>query len=278
MFNKLWSNAAYAGSSEGICATAIYRDQWSGFEGAPKSAVVNIDAPVSFLHGGLGLSVLALDELGSENTLNIKLSYAFRFNVGAGNLALGIDAGFLQKSIDGFGTGDYIDPNDPVIPESGQSGSVIPDMGAGIYYNSDKLYIGASASHLTEPVIEYGDFKTEMARHYYFMAGYRFEFSPALSLIPSVHVKNVADQTQADINANLHFNNRFWIGASYRLEDAAIVMAGLNILPNLRLGYSYDMTMSDLQDYSNGTHEVMLNYCYYIKKKIKPINRNVRFL
>ncbi|HEX5002990.1 MAG TPA: type IX secretion system membrane protein PorP/SprF [Bacteroidia bacterium] len=278
MFNRLWANAAYAGSSDGICATAIYRDQWSGFDGAPKTGILNIDAPVRALHGGLGLSVLAADELGAENSLNVKLSYAFRFNVGSGNLAIGADFGFLQKSLDGFSAGDYIDPNDPVIPSSSQSGSVIPDIGAGVYFNSDKLYIGASASHLTEPKVEYGDFSTVMARHYYFMAGYRLEFSPSLSLIPSVFVKNVADETQADINANLHFNNRFWVGASYRLEDAIVVMAGLNILSNLRLGYSYDITTSDLQDYSNGTHEVMLNYCFYIKKKIKPINRNVRFL
>jgi len=276
MFNKLYTNPAYAGSSEGICGTLMYRDQWGGFDGAPKTGVFSLDAPVNFLHGGLGLTVLAADELGFENTFAVKLAYAFRFNVGQGNLALGIDAGLLQKSIDG--DFKFNDPGDPIIPTSDVSGSVIPDLGAGIYYNSDKLYLGASASHLAESEVDYGDFTTKMARHYYFMGGYRIDFSPSISLTPSVFVKNVADQTQLDINANLFFNNRFWIGGSYRLEDAIVLMAGLNITPNLRLGYSYDLTTSELKDYSSGTHEIMLGYCYKIKKKITPIIRNVRFL
>jgi type IX secretion system PorP/SprF family membrane protein len=276
MFNKLYTNPAYAGSNDGICGTLIYRDQWSGFEGSPTTGLFSIDAPVNFLHGGLGLTIMATDELGFENTFGVKLAYAFRFNVGSGNLAIGVDAGLLQKSIDG--DFKFNDPNDPIIPTSSVSGSVLPDLGAGIYYNSDKLYVGASMSHLLESEVDYGDFTTTMARHIYATAGYRLEFSPSLSLTPSFHLKNVADQTQLDINANLHINNRFWIGGSYRLEDAIILMAGLNITPNLRLGYSYDMTTSDLKDYSNGSHEIMLGYCYKIKKKITPIIRNVRFM
>jgi len=276
MFNRLYVNPAYAGSSDGICATLLYRNQWTGFDGAPKTGVLGVDAPINALHGGLGLSVMAADEIGFENTLLVKLAYAFRFNIGQGNLALGVDAGFLQKSLDG--DWEPTDPDDEVIPESSVSGNALPDLGAGLYYNSDKLYIGASASHLLEPEIELDPNKIKMARHYYFMAGYRIEFSPAVSLIPSVHIKNVVDQTQMDFNANLHFNNRFWVGASYRLEDAIVAMAGLNITPNLRLGYSYDITTSDLKDYSSGTHEIMLGYCYKIKKKITPIIRNVRFL
>jgi type IX secretion system PorP/SprF family membrane protein len=276
MFNKLYANPAYAGSSDGICGTLLYRNQWTGFDGAPKTGVFSLDAPVNFLHGGLGLTILAADELGFENTFAVKLAYAFRFNIGQGNLALGLDAGLLQKSLDG--DFKFNDPGDPIIPTSSVSGSVFPDLGAGIYYNSDKLYLGASMSHLLESEVDYGDFTSTMARHIYAMGGYRFEFSPSLSLTPSVFLKNVADQTQLDINANLHINNRFWVGASYRLEDAMVILAGLNITPNLRLGYSYDLTTSDLKDYSNGTHEIMLGYCYKIKKKITPIIRNVRFL
>jgi|SRR5688572_4424205 len=277
MFNRLYTNPAYAGSSDGICGTLMYRDQWTGFDGSPKSGLFTVDAPVNFLHGGLGISVLAADELGFEKTFQAKLAYAFRFNIGQGNLAIGIDAGMVQKSLDGDWKYDQTQGTDPLVPTESVSGNVF-DMGAGIYYNSDKLYLGASATHLTEGEIDYDDFTTQLVRHYYFMGGYRIEFSPAVSLTPSFHVKNVEDQTQVDINANLHFNNRFWIGGSYRLEDAFVILAGLNITPNLRLGYSYDVTTSDLQDYSSGSHEVMLGYCYKIKKKITPINRNVRFL
>ena len=276
MYNKLYVNPAFAGASGGICGTLLYRNQWTGFDGAPKTGVLSVDAAVKPLHGGLGLTVMAADELGFENTLMAKLAYAFRFNLASGELAIGVDAGFLRKSLDG----DFIfnDPGDNVIPTGSVSGSMIPDLGAGLYYNSDKLYVGASMSHITEGEIDYGDFKTELARHYYGMIGYRIDFSPSLALTPSVFVKNVASETQVDANANLMINERFWLGGSYRIDDAIIILAGINITPNLRLGYSYDITTSDLQDSSSGTHEVMLGYCHYFKPKITPILRNVRFL
>jgi hypothetical protein len=78
---------------------------------------------------------------------------------------------------------------------------------------------------------------------------------------------------------NLMINNRFWVGAGYRLQDAVIVTAGLEIMPNLKLGYSYDYTTSDIRTYSSGTHEVMLGYCFRPNKPIKRMfHRNVRML
>src|SRR5687767_14316517 len=129
MFNRLYVNPAYAGSSDGICATLLYRNQWTGFDGAPKTGVLGVDAPINALHGGLGLSVMAADEIGLENTLLVTLAYAFRFNIGQGNLALGVDAGFLQKSLDG--DWEPTDPDDDVIPENSVSGNALPDLGAG---------------------------------------------------------------------------------------------------------------------------------------------------
>jgi type IX secretion system PorP/SprF family membrane protein len=276
MYNKLYVNPAYAGSSGGLCGTLLYRNQWTGFDGAPKTGVVSVDAAVKPLHGGVGLTVMAADELGFENTLMAKLAYAFRFNLASGELAIGVDAGFLQKSLDG----NFIfnDPNDNVIPTSSVSGSMIPDLGAGLYYNSDKFYVGASMSHITEGEVDFGDFKSELVRHYYGMIGYRIDMSPSLSLTPSVFVKNVVSETQVDLNANLAIKERVWLGGSYRIDDAIIILAGINITPNLRLGYSYDITTSDLKDSNDGTHEIMLGYCYYFKPKVTPILRNVRFL
>ncbi len=276
MYNKLFVNPAVAGSNGGLCGTLLYRNQWTGFEGAPKTGLLSVDAAVRPLHGGLGLTVMGLDELGFENTLMVKLAYAYRFPLATGQLAIGVDAAFIQKSLDG--DFKYNDPNDNVIPTGSVSGSAIPDMGAGLYYNSDKLYVGASMSHIGEGTIDFGDFKSELARHYYGMIGYRIDISPSLGLTPSVFVKNVKSETQVDANANLMIKDRFWIGGSYRLEDAIIVMAGINITPNLRLGYSYDITTSDLKDSNDGTHEIMLGYCYYFKPKVTPILRNVRFL
>lgn len=276
MFNRLYPNPAFAGSNDAICATAIYRNQWVDFDGAPKTGLISIDAPVRFLHGGLGLTVM-LDEIGFENTVNAKLAYALRFNnVLGGKLAFGADAGFLQKSIDG----DWIatDMGDPSIPAGSVSQGVF-DLGAGVYFNSEKVYLGVSALHLNEAEIKFDDAKTDLARHLYGMAGIKFDLSPSLSLTPSTHIKIDDASTQIDFNMNLRINDRFWVGGSYRLEDAIIGLVGLNITDKLKLGYSFDITTSDLKTYSSGTHEFMLGYCFnIIKTRTTFMNRNVRFL
>ncbi|NNC84574.1 MAG: type IX secretion system membrane protein PorP/SprF [Bacteroidia bacterium] len=278
MFNKLYPNPAFAGSNGAICATAIYRNQWLDFEGAPQTGLISIDAPVEFLHGGLGLTVM-LDEIGFENTLNAKLAYALRFDIGNSKLAIGADGGYYQKSIDGNWEPGQV--GDPTIPAGSVSNGVF-DLGAGIYLNSDKFYLGASALHLNEAEIEFDDqnkTSTNLVRHMYGMAGYSFPLTTQLTLTPSTHIKLDETSTQVDLNMNLLINDRFWVGGSYRLEDAIIAMAGLHLTEKLKLGYSYDITTSDLKTYSSGTHEVMLGYCLNIvKTRSTFMNRNVRFL
>lgn len=275
MFNRLYVNPATAGSNEAICGHILYRSQWVSYDEAPKTGVLSLDAPLANNKIGIGLSV-ATDKLGFENTLQGKLAGAYRMDLGSGKLALGVDFDFMQHQIDG----DFIapeTPNDPAIPQNSVSGTAF-DLGAGLYYNSEKFYIGASATHLLESDVDLDQFSKVFERHYYGMLGVNFDLNPTVSLRPSVFVKNVTDNTTFDINLNAHFNDRFWLGASYRNEDAIVALAGLNITERLRVGYSYDITMSDLKDYSNGSHEFMLGYCFTVKKKITPVIKNVRFL
>jgi type IX secretion system PorP/SprF family membrane protein len=110
------------------------------------------------------------------------------------------------------------------------------------------------------------------------MIGYTIDLTPTVALKPMVFVKNVTDNTTFDVNLNAHFNDRFWVGVSYRNEDAIVGLLGLNITEKLRLGYSYDFTTSDVKDYSDGTHEIMLGYCFNVKKRVPVSIRNVRFL
>ena len=105
-----------------------------------------------------------------------------------------------------------------------------------------------------------------------------FDVSPSVALKPSVFVKTTEGNTTFDVNLNAHFNNRFWLGASYRNEDALVALLGMNVTDKLRVGYSYDFTTSKLKDYSDGTHEIMLGYCFTVKKKVTPVIRNVRYL
>ena len=281
MYNLLQPNPATAGANDAICASLLYRNQWVDFDRAPKTFLLSVDAPFEILHGGLGVTVMA-DELGYEKSINAKLAYALRFDVGAGKIAIGADAGLLQKSQKGGlatsgGVFIPIEPNDPLIPKSDVSGSKL-DLGAGAFYNSEHLYVGFSATHLLEGNVNYGDFKTEVVRHLYGTIGASLDLTPSVALKPSVFVKSISAKTIADINVNVHFNNRFWLGGSYRLKDAIVIMAGVTLVQNLRIGYSYDVTTSPIKNYSNGTHEITLGYCYKINKKVPPVIKNVRFL
>ncbi|MFM9052240.1 MAG: type IX secretion system membrane protein PorP/SprF [Bacteroidota bacterium] len=276
MFARLPINAGYAGANDAICASLLYRNQWTGFGGEPKTALLSFDTPVDALHGGVGLSVYAADRLGAENNLNIRGAYAYRMNLGSGNLGLGVDFGYYQKSV----SADFVynDLGDNRIPSNGASGGSL-DLGFGLYYNSEKLYVGISSTHLQEGEITYDNIRTKLARHYWLMAGYSAELSPSLTLKPALLVKTDAVSTQFDLNANLLINNKFWIGGGYRLEDAIVIMAGLEIVPNLKLGYSYDYTTSAIRTFSSGTHEIMLGYCFKpVKVTKRTYHRNVRML
>lgn len=279
MFNKLFVNPASAGASGAYCGSLLYRSQWAGYDpsGQPKTGVLSLDGPVKFLHGGLGLNILS-DQLGFEKTIGVKLAYSFHLNVGeSGKLGIGLDAGYMQKSVDGKKYKPN-DPNDPFVPTQTVKGSVLPDLGAGIYYAGRRLYAGISASHLTEGEIDLTVTKYNLARHIYGTLGYRFDITPTIGLTPSVFVKNDGATTQVDGNLMAMFNDKFWLGASYRLEDAIVVMAGFNVLNGLRIGYSYDITSSQLKNYSDGSHEVTLGYCFNPKKKPILRNINVRYL
>jgi type IX secretion system PorP/SprF family membrane protein len=281
MFNRLQPNPATAGSNDAICGNVIFRTQWTGFDGAPKTGLISLDAPVSFLHGGLGLTIMT-DKLGFEKSLVAKLAYALRFKVGAGNLAFGVDGGVIQKSLEGglAGQGGVFNPyqpDDPLIPLNNVSGSQF-DVGAGAFFNSEHFYAGFSALHLTEPEVNYGEASTKVVRNLYGTIGASLDLTPSIALRPSVFVKSISAKTIAEFNLNAHFNNRFWIGGSYRLDDAIVAMIGVTVIENLRIGYSYDITTSSLKDYNNGSHEITLGYCYKIKQKIPPMIRNVRYL
>jgi type IX secretion system PorP/SprF family membrane protein len=279
MYNRLYTNPGYAGSNGGICATAILREQWSGFDGNPQTGVLTVESEVKAIHGGVGLSV-TLDRLGAESTIAAKLAYAFRLDLGPGTLGIGIEAGIISRSLDGSKL-IAIDESDPTVPTGSTSG-LVPDFGFGLYYHTDKLYFGVSSSHLSQ-----GDFSLEtpggskiynVARHYYAMAGYNYDITPTLQLRPSLFLKSDAASTQFDVNLTLMYNQLVFAGVSYRVDDAVIAMAGVH-WNGFKLGYSYDITTSQLNNYSNGSHEIMLGYCYkWPTPSINQQYRNVRFL
>ena len=292
MFNRLDVNPAYAGTNQALCAVLLYRQQWTNFPGAPKTGLFSVDYG-EILHGGLGLTAYQ-DQLGFDKTFAAKLAYSFHWILGPGMLGVGLNAGVMQKSL----TGNFIAPDgtssaanngiDPSIPWTGASRTTY-DVGFGLYYTTNKLYVGISSDHLPDQSISktqafgpkpqkifHYDYK--YARHYYIMAGYTFDLGPSFDLTPSVLAKSDAVSTQLDVNAIVRWNKMVFLGASYRLQDAIVAIVGLE-WKGFKFGYSYDITTSHIKNYSNGTHEIMLGYCHKFVKPPKPHGHmNERFL
>jgi type IX secretion system PorP/SprF family membrane protein len=292
MFNKLDMNPGYSGTDKALCATAIYRDQWVNFPGAPKTGLISLDAYVPQIHGGLGLTVCS-DELGFNNTLFAQLAYSYNMVLGTGTLGIGANIGLQQMSLNG--TWIATDPvaQDAAIPVGKVSNSAF-DLGFGLYYRNDAgMFFGLSSTHLPETSISKngadgtdvlaglsspGNFSYQLIRHYYVMAGYPIPLNPDIKIIPALLAKTDGSTTQVDINARFMWQDKYWFGMSYRIQDAIIFMAGFEY-KNFTVGYSFDLTTSALKSYSSDTHEIVLKYCFKPFKTPEPSRHsNVRFV
>lgn len=290
MFNRLAVNPAYAGMNKALCGTLLYRQQWTAFPGAPKTGLLSVDFG-EVLFGGVGLTI-DQDQLGFDKTLKAKLAYSFHLPVGPGTLGIGLDAGMIQKQI----KGDFIAPDgtttsggggtDQAIPWTGTSATTY-DVGFGLYYTTNRLYVGLSSLHLPEQTLAKTgsgyDFNYKVARHYYIMAGYTFQLGQQFDLTPSVLAKSDASATQLDLNLIAKWNKMIFAGFSYRISDAMVAIVGLekSFTPKVtaKFGYSYDITTSTIKNHSSGSHEIMLGFCYKIKAESKQTSHmNVRFL
>ena len=281
MFNQLSYNPAFAGSVGAICATGLVRQQWVGFDGAPASYSINIHSPVNILHGGVGASIYQ-DQLGPQKEIGVKLMYAYRTDLGMGNLGIGASVGFLNGSIDfsQFTDETIRDPGDVILDSQEEQSDMILDFGFGIHYVvPEKFYVALSTTRLSEQRSETLKYSTK--RHYYLNAGYEFSFpsNPAIVIEPSLLIKSDGVKTQYDIAGLLKYNNRVWGGVSYsaiRNMDPLSVLVGLKI-KDVRIGYAYTIPTSKIG--SSGSHEVMVNYCFKLNfDKGRRSYKNTRFL
>jgi len=274
MFNKLANNPGFTGSRGDISTSILHRSQWMGFEGAPSTQNFSIDAALPFLYGGVGLNIVK-DNIAGFSNLGLQASYAYRTELGIGQIGMGMSVGMFQSGLDG----GFLNPSssgDPVIPTGDVSGSSL-DLGAGVYYNTRDIYIGISSSLLTAPTIEWADGdQFSLERHYFLIAGYTHELNSSLLLLPSIYLKSDGATSQFDVNTSLKYNNKMWGGVSYRLDEGLILLAGMNVNEDLRFGLGYDLTM--LNPLGNSL-EVMLGYNFKINydKQVSKY-KNPRFL
>lgn len=285
MFNQMTFNPGFAGSTGGICVNGLIREQWIGFkdnEGnkiAPESIFLTVDAPVKFLHGALGGSILS-ERIGFFNNIGVKIGYAFRMDLGAGEFSAGIQANLMNYRID-FSKfdGHIIDPNDPVFVEANEKTDLTIDADLGLYYEvPDKYYIGFSSGQLFQSKAKNSYY--QQRRTYYLTGGYNWMLPnhPSFEIKPSAIFVYDGAAFTFNIAALVAYNKKFWGGLEYRFQDAIAVLVGANI-KSFHVGISYDINTSALSRYNSGSIEVMLGYCFKIEvEKYRKRYKNTRFL
>ena len=261
MFNGLYLNPAYAGSHDYWSSTLTFRNQWVGLEGAPETAIAAVDGPISAKNMGLGL-ILLHDKIGvtRQNTAILNYAYQLKLNKNS-KLAFGINAGFSQ--FNARLTDLTVWDQDQVF-DSDITSKVIPRLGVGAYYFGKKHYVGISIPTLFAYQKDL-NFNFDLSRasflrrHYLLTAGYVFDVAKNLKLKPSVLFKYVENTPlEVDFNLSAVYQNKFWLGTSFRTYDAVAVILEYQTNSFFRVGYSYDITVSKLRKYSNGSHEIMI--------------------
>ena len=261
MFNGLVLNPAYTGSRDQLSMTFIGRRQWVGMEGAPATESFGIHAPFSNKRGGIGLTAVH-DKIGFQEEVDVNMTYAFRIPLGPKhNLAMGILGGVKYHEL-AFSQISTRDPGDPAF--NGQDVYLWkPNFGAGIYYHSEWAYLGFSSPNLlaNRQSRQLPDESREGVgtNHYYATGGLVVKLTEGIKVKPSLLMRAVRGAPVGwDFNLGFLFADRVWAGASYRVQDAWVLMAEFQLTQQLRIGYSYDRTFSPLATYGSGSHELRL--------------------
>jgi len=284
MFLAPFYNPGAVGSTDKICLGAAFRNQWTGLPDAPVTTIFTANMPVNLLGRSHGIGVTLMnDNLAFNNDFLFSASYAFRIDLGMGSMGIGANVGLANQSLTPTWNGaDIITPDsDDAIPKSG--GSVFGfDMGLGVYYNTDNLYIGVSTSHLNQTSFDYPEEVAEakLIRHYYLMAGYNIQLTnPMFEIMPSVMVQTDGRSNLVYLNTNLRYNKRFWGGVSYSVRGALTALFGIELMNGIKIGYSYDFELSPLLKYNSGSHEVTVRYCFDLSVDRSPQKyKSIRFL
>ncbi len=280
MFSNVANNPGAAGMDGLISANLISHDQWIGWDGAPKTRLLSVDAPFNLFNIDQGAALTICDDrLGFEKNFNAKLAYSFHKAIGAGKLGIGVDLGILNKAIDTDSL-KYPDGTDENVFGDSPNKTAF-DIGAGAFFIYENLYTGLSMTHINRPTLVYGaSGKYKLKSHYSLTAGYNMLLSNTLiEMVPSFLIKTDITTAQFDINLLFKYNKKTWAGVSYRNKDAVVLFAGTSIINNVKIGLAYDITISKMQSGSNGTIEVYVGYSFYFERTPKVQQyRSVRFL
>ena len=261
-------NPAYAGSKELLNLMVVSRNQWVSMPDAPVTNSFLMNSPIKESNMGLGFSLLS-DKIGPIKQTGLYVDYAYRLYFSNQRvLSLGMKGGvnFYDARLTNLSTND---PNDPVFAND-INRNFLPNLGVGAFFYSNRYYIGLSLPKLIENEINKNAVSTQNVSkeqmHLFFMTGYVFDVNKIVKFKPSLFAKYVKNAPISfDIGGTFLFYDKLWLGAIYRVSDSFAGLFQLQVTNQLKIGYSYDLPISQLGAYNNGTHEVMINFDFNLK-------------
>ncbi len=272
MFNSLVLNPAYAGSREVGSALAYYRHQWADISTAPRDFSFSIHSPFK-TNSGIGFFAES-DWIGVHNRLSAFASYSYRIKVGTSSqLSLGLQGGFLRYSSN-FTELENLEDNGDFVFDTDQS-RFLPNFGLGVFFYSNKGYIGLSVPHLLQSnIVELSDSSSAsklspQERHYFLTAGTVLTLDKHLKIRPSVMLK-AAPLSHAPISVDISLafiiKNKVLLGAAHRFTDSFSFFLEYQINQQIRAGYAYDFPLREISDVV-GSHEIFVGYEFGFEKE-----------
>ena len=262
MYNIGSFNPAYVGTTETPEIMGAYRAQWLSIPGAPRTLRLGANVPFTNEKMGMGINVMS-DQLGPSSQTYIDLAYSYQLNLSENTkLSFGMDVGGSFLNVD-FAKGTFENPGEPILVRE-QINRVYPTIGAGLFlYGEDTWYLGASIPNFLTDGIYNDDVATiiEDKIQFNFIGGYVFDLSESLKFKPAFLLNYInGAPLNSNVSANFLFNEKFTMGASYRIGNAFSGLAGFQVGGGTFIGYSYDYNTNALGQFNNGSHEIVLKF------------------
>ncbi len=277
IYNTISINPAYAGSRDAISVTGLYRNQWVGIGGAPVTQTLNIHSPIGENNKvGLGLSIVN-DKIGPTQETYIDIDFSYTINTSVeGQLAFGLKAGGHLLDVNFDELNQYT--NTDVLLDNNIDNKFSPNVGVGVYYHSEKWYLGVSApnllqtKHFDESSLDNNasSFLAAERVNYYLTGGYVFDINETTKFKPAALLKAVSGAPlQLDVSANFLLYDKLTLGLGYRWSAALSAIVGFQISDNLMLGFAYDWETTRLgnTEFNAGSYEFVLRYEIFKRKE-----------
>lgn len=264
MYNMSVINPAYATAEEGILKLGgLYRTQWVGLEGAPKTGSFFAHTPINDkIEMGISFTNDNIGDVVNEN--NIFADFAYVLPVGIeSKISFGVKAGvtLFDTNFNGFQLQSGGASTDQAFDEN--ISRAFPNLGIGAFFFTDTYYLGFSAPNMlsTKHLENENGIKATGVQnvHYFLTGGYVFDIDGNVKLKPAFMARGVKGAPLAvDITANVLIHEKLEVGLGYRLDDAMSALVNFRITPELRVGYAYDYTTTNLGDFNSGSHEILI--------------------